>query len=38
MGRIYCIGKFQFDSYKEYQEALDDIDKIREISKKNGYQ
>ena len=34
MGRIYCIGKFQFDSYKEYQEALDDIDKIREISKK----
>ncbi len=34
MGRIYCIGKFQFDSYKEYQEAMDDIDKIREISKK----
>lgn len=34
MSRIYCIGKFQFDSYKEYQEALDDIDKIREISKK----
>ncbi len=34
MGRIYCIGKFQFDSYKEYQEALDDIEKIREISKK----
>lgn len=34
MGKIYCIGKFQFDSYKEYQEALDDIDKIREISKK----
>ncbi len=34
MGKIYCIGKFQFDSYKEYQEALDDIDKIREISRK----
>ena len=34
MGRIYCIGKFQFDSYEKYQEALDDIEKIRNISKK----
>ncbi len=34
MGKIYCIGKFQFDSYKEYQEALDDIEKIKDISKK----
>ena len=34
MGRVYCIGKFQFDSYEKYQEALDDIEKIRSISKK----
>ncbi len=34
MGRVYCIGKFQFDSYEKYQEALDDIEKIRYISKK----
>lgn len=34
MGRVYCIGKFQFESYEEYQEALDDIEKIRYISKK----
>lgn len=34
MSRIYCIGKFQFDSYEKYQEALDDIEKIRYISKK----
>ncbi len=34
MSKIYCIGKFQFDSYIEYQEALDDIEKIRYISKK----
>ena len=30
MGRVYCIGKFQFDSYEKYQEALDDIEKITE--------
>lgn len=34
MGRVYCIGKFQFESYEKYQEALDDIEKIRYISKK----
>ena len=34
MSRVYCIGKFQFDSYEKYQEALDDIEKIRYISKK----
>ncbi|MFG6383985.1 MAG: class B sortase [Lachnospiraceae bacterium] len=34
MSRVYCIGKFQFDSYEEYQAALDDIEKIRYISKK----
>lgn len=34
MGKVYCIGKFQFDSYEEYQEALDDIEKIRYMSKK----
>lgn len=34
MSKIYCIGKFQFDSYEKYREALDDIDKIRYISKK----
>ncbi|MEY8392113.1 class B sortase [Lachnospiraceae bacterium 45-W7] len=34
MGKVYCIGKFQFDSYDKYQEALDDIEKIRYISKK----
>lgn len=34
MSRVYCIGKFQFDSYEAYQEALDDIEKIRYISKK----
>ena len=34
MSKIYCIGKFQFDSYEQYQEALDDIEKIRYISKK----
>ncbi len=34
MSRVYCIGKFQFDSYEKYREALDDIEKIRYISKK----
>lgn len=34
MSKIYCIGKFQFDSYEKYQEALDDIEKIRYMSKK----
>ena len=34
MGRVYCIGKFQFESYEKYQEALDDIEKVRYISKK----
>ncbi|MCI8494960.1 MAG: class B sortase [Lachnospiraceae bacterium] len=34
MGKVYCIGKFEFDSYAEYQEALDDIEKIRYMSKK----
>lgn len=34
MSKVYCIGKFQFDSYEEYQEALDDIEKIRYMSKK----
>ncbi len=34
MDRIYCIGKFQFDSKEKYQEALDDIEKIKYISKK----
>ena len=34
MSKIYCIGKFQFDSYDKYQEALEDIEKIRYISKK----
>lgn len=34
MDRIYCIGKFQFDSKEKYQEALDDIEKIKCISKK----
>lgn len=34
MSKIYCIGKFQFDSYEKYQEALEDIEKIRYISKK----
>ena len=34
MSRVYCIGKFQFSSYEKYQEALDDIEKIRYISKK----
>lgn len=34
MDKIYCIGKFQFDSETEYQEALDDIEKIKYITKK----
>lgn len=34
MSKVYCIGKFQFDSYDKYQEALDDIEKIRYMSKK----
>ncbi len=34
MSKIYCIGKFQFDSYDKYQEALEDIEKIRYMSKK----
>ena len=34
MSKVYCIGKFQFDSYDKYQEALDDIEKIRYISRK----
>ncbi len=34
MRRVYCIGKFQFDSYDKYREALDDVEKIRSISKK----
>ncbi len=34
MERVYCIGKFQFDSYDRYREALQDVDKIRTISKK----
>lgn len=34
MDRIYCIGKFQFDSEEKYREALDDIEKIKYISKK----
>lgn len=34
MDRVYCIGKFQFDSREKYQEALDDIEKIKYITKK----
>lgn len=34
MDKIYCIGKFQFESKEKYQEALDDIEKIKYISKK----
>lgn len=34
MDKIYCIGKFQFDSKEKYQEALDDIEKIKYITKK----
>lgn len=34
MSRVYCIGKFQFKSYEKYREALDDVEKIRSISKK----
>lgn len=34
MDKIYCIGKFQFNSEKEYREAMDDIEKIKYITKK----
>lgn len=34
MDRTYCIGKFQFDSKEKYQEALDDIEKIKYITRK----
>lgn len=34
MDKIYCIGKFQFESKEKYQQALDDIEKIKYISKK----
>lgn len=34
MDKIYCIGKFQFDSETEYREALDDIEKIKYITRK----
>lgn len=32
MKDAYSIGKFRFDSYREYREALDDVEKIRYIS------
>lgn len=32
MGDTYSIGKFRFETYREYQEALDDVEKIRYIS------
>lgn len=34
MDKIYCIGKFEFHSEAEYREALDDIEKIKYITKK----
>ena len=34
MDKIYCIGKFEFHSEAEYGEALDDIEKIKYITKK----
>lgn len=32
MGDTYSIGKFRFNTYQEYREALDDVEKIRYIS------
>ena len=34
MDKVYCIGKFEFDSEQQYREALDDLEKIKYISKK----
>lgn len=34
MDKVYCIGKFEFDSEQKYREALDDLEKIKYISKK----
>lgn len=34
MDKIYCIGKFEFHSEAEYRAALDDIEKIKYITKK----
>lgn len=34
MNKMYSIGKFQFDSYDKYKEALDDVEKIKYISQK----
>ncbi len=34
MKDAYSIGKFRFESYHEYREALDDVEKIRYISEK----
>lgn len=33
MKKIYNIGKFQFDSYEEYKKGLEDVKKIKYISK-----
>ena len=34
MDKIYCIGKFEFHSEAEDRAALDDIEKIKYITKK----
>lgn len=34
MKDAYSIGKFRFKSYREYKDALDDVEKIRYISEK----
>lgn len=34
MKDAYSIGKFRFESYREYKDALDDVEKIRYISEK----
>lgn len=33
MKKVYNIGKFQFDSYEEYKKGLNDVKKIKYISK-----
>ena len=33
MKKVYNIGKFQFDSYEEYKKGLEDVKKIKYISK-----